>query len=57
MIPDLIVKIVLSGFVLLVTFNLGRVDASRAYLRSACDVTPVERSHLKQGFYTFEVAR
>ena len=55
--PDLIVKVVICSLALLVAFNSGRLDASRAYLRSACDVTPVERSHLKQGYYTFEVAR
>jgi hypothetical protein len=49
--PDAIVKIVLSGFVLLLAFNAGRVDASRAYLRSACDIPPADRMDLKTGYY------
>jgi hypothetical protein len=43
--------IALAAFLAIVSFNLGRINASTPQLRSACDLSAEDRFDLKAGWY------
>jgi len=42
---------VISGFLMLCSFNYGRLTASTISLRSQCDITAEQRAGLKAPYY------